>query len=40
VAPTAIADRQLTEALEAERRAYEDRNMRIVTAHRTAEISR
>jgi TonB family protein len=40
VAPTAIADRQLTESLEAERRAYGDRNMRIVTAHRTAEISR
>lgn len=40
VAPTATADRQLTESLEAERQAYQERNMRIVTTLRTAEISR
>ena len=39
-APTATADRQLTESLEAERKAYAERNMRIVTTFRTAGIGR
>lgn len=40
VAPTAEADRQLSESLEAERRAYASRNLRIVTTLlRTASAS-
>lgn len=40
VAPTVAADRQLTKALNAERRAFADRNKRIVTTVRTANFNR
>ena len=40
VAPTEDADRQLTKSLDADRQAYADRNMRIVTSMRTAGINR
>lgn len=39
-APTAEADRKLTEALDAERQAYASRNLRVVTAQKTAGINR
>lgn len=40
VAPTVAADRMLTQSLEAERQAYAERNMRIVTTLHAAGVNR